>query len=258
MTVAAGSHWTLAGKTTLVTGGTRGIGRAVAEELSSLGAAVLVVARNRDAVDAFVSQRGSGPERLGVVADVATADGRRALLEQVQAKWSRLDVLVNNVGTNTRKATLEYSPTEYEQLFATNLTSAFELTRGVYPLLRAAGTSSIVNVGSVAGSRAVMTGPIYAMTKAALDQLTRYLAVEWGPEGIRVNTVLPWYTRTPLAEPVLKDPARLERIVARTPMRRVAEPEEVARAVAFLAMGASSFVTGASIPVDGGFLALGL
>lgn len=258
MNTTGRAHWTLEGKRTLVTGGTRGIGRAVADELSSLGADVMVVARQRDAVEAFASQGGSGPERLGVVADLSTAEGRRALVDQVHSKWSGLNVLVNNVGTNIRKATLDYSAAEYEQIFATNLTSAFELTRLAYPLLRKAGTASVINIGSVAGTRAVMTGPIYAMAKAALDQLTRYLAVEWGPEGIRVNTVLPWYTRTPLAEPVLKDPVRLERIVSRTPMRRVAEPEEVARAVAFLSMSASSFVTGASIPVDGGFLALGL
>jgi len=256
--MTAGAHWTLEGKTALVTGGTRGIGRAIAEELASLGAAVMVVARNREGVDDFEARRGAGPERSGAVADLSTAEGRRAVVDQVRARWSRVDVLVNNVGTNIRKATLDYPEAEYEQLLATNLTSAFELTRLTHPLLRKAGKASVVNVGSVAGSRAVMTGAIYAMTKAALDQLTRYLAVEWGPEGIRVNSVLPWYTRTPLAAPVLEDPARLERILARTPLRRIAEPEEVARAVAFLAMGASSFVTGASLPVDGGFLALGL
>jgi Tropinone reductase 1 len=133
------------------------------------------------------------------------------------------------------------------------------MCRLAHPLLKEAeGGARIVNIGSVAGSVWVGSGAPYAMTKAALDQLTRYLAVEWAPDNIRVNAVAPWYTRTPLANAVLDRPEFAERVLARTPLGRIADPDDISGIVAFLCLPCARHITGQIVAVDGGFLALGL
>lgn len=230
------SRWRLDGKKALVTGGTRGIGAAITQELRALGAEVLTVARHE----------------ADCLADLSVPGAATALV----ASLGELDILVNNVGTNLRKPTVGYAPEAYQRVLDTNLTAAFQLCQAAQPLL-AHGGGSIINVGSVAGVVGIGTGAAYALSKAALDQLTRYLAVEWASLGIRVNSVNPFYTRTPLAQPVLDDPQRLASILASTPLGRVAEPEDVAAAVAFLCLPAARHITGQCLAVDGGFLARG-
>ena len=247
------NKWNLVGKRAIVTGATKGIGHAIASELLSLGATVTIVARNESAVAQAVAQwRNEGRSIFGVSADVASEEGRDAIMKSVDI-MEGLDILINNVGTNIRKPTVEYSPSDIDYLFSVNFRSTLEMCRASFPKLKVNG-GSIVNVGSVAGTRIVKTGVVYASLKAGIEQMTKYLAVEWAPDKIRVTGVLPWYIRTPLTETVLKDPEYLSRVLARTPIGRVGEPSEVATVVAFLCMPASSYVTGACIPVDGAFL----
>jgi Tropinone reductase 1 len=247
--------WTLQGKKALVTGGTKGIGLAITKEFLELGAEVLVVARDTKSIQGKLK---NSANLFTMDGDVTDSEFRKQLIAKIAHNWNKLDILVNNVGTNVRKKFVEYSEMEYRQLFETNLFSCAEISRLAHPLLKNSGNASVIQIASVAGSVDVQSGPPYGMTKAAIIQLTRHLAVEWATDGIRVNTVSPWYIETPLTQPVLSQPARLEKILDRTPMQRVGQPEEVASLVAFLAMDKASYITGQNIMVDGGMSVKGL
>lgn len=240
--------WRLDGKHALVTGGTRGIGRAIVEELHGLGASVTIVARTQAAIDAV-------PGVTGIAADVTRPADRARIVAAIDRP---LHVLVHNAGGNVRGPLVDYTDETIEQLIALNLTAPLLLSRDLHPRLAEARGASVIHVGSIAGIVALTTGVAYGAAKAGLGQVARTLALEWAKDEIRVNTVAPWYTRTPLAEAVLADPAKLAAILARTPLGRIAEPREIATVVAFLAMPAASYVTGQHLAVDGGMSIQGL
>lgn len=245
-------NFTLNGKCAIITGGSKGIGRAVAVAFARLGAEVLVAARNSDDVDNLVAELNAlNYPVYGISADVTSIKDRQGIIDKANSLWGRLDCLVNNAGFNIRKKTVDFTDEEFEFLLDTNFKSAFQLCRIAYPLLCKSKGASIVNIGSVAGRKIVRTGLPYASAKAALSHLTRYLAVEWATDGIRINSIEPWYIRTELTEPVLNNEKTYSRILERTPAGRVGEPEDIAGLAAFLCMPASSYISGQNISVDG-------
>ncbi|MGD8358742.1 MAG: SDR family oxidoreductase [Lysobacterales bacterium] len=251
------SPWRLDGRRALVTGGSSGIGLATARELAALGADLLLVARGLPRLeDAAAAIRADFPGRTvgTVAADLSTEEGRNRVVE---AAGGSLDLLVNNSGMNIRKRMEDLSLAEYRTVQEANLTSCFEMCRLLYPALRAAAPAAVVNNASVAGLTHLRTGAPYGMSKAGMIQLTKNLAVEWAAEDIRVNAVAPWYIRTPLADQVLQDAAYRQQVLDRTPMGRVGEVEECARAIVFLCLPAASYITGQCLAVDGGFSVFG-
>jgi Tropinone reductase 1 len=246
--------WNLEGKIALVTGGTDGIGGAIAMEMAYLGARVWVIGRNKQKLDAFLAeQRANGLAMSGMAADLSEPETPRNIIGTLAKIPGKLDILVNNVGTNIRKETTDYSMEDWEFLINTNIRSAWQMCRQAYPLLKESKAGSIINISSIAGQTHVRSGVVYGMTKAALDQMTKYLAVEWAPDGIRVNAIAPWYIRTHLAGQVLQDGDYFNDVIHHTPMGRIGEPFEVAGLAAFLCMPAATYTTGQVIAVDGGF-----
>ena len=252
---ATSSKWRLDGYRVLITGSTKGIGFAAAKEFIDLGAEVMVNGRNGADVKAAVARLGK--RAYGCVADVATPDGRDALLSEVSSHWDGLDCLVNNAGTNVRKPALEATPGEYSRIVGLNMDAVYHLCVGAHPLLTRSSRPTIVNVASAAGLLSTGSGAAYAMSKAAVVQLTKTLACEWAPK-FRVNAIAPWVTWTPLLRDAVDGNPHQRESLARaeraTPLGRAAQPDEMAAAIAFMALPASSYVTGQTLSVDGGLL----
>eukprot|EP00268_Persea_americana_P022824 TRINITY_DN22621_c0_g1_i2.p1 TRINITY_DN22621_c0_g1~~TRINITY_DN22621_c0_g1_i2.p1 ORF type:complete len:302 (+),score=32.04 TRINITY_DN22621_c0_g1_i2:204-1109(+) len=248
------SRWSLQGKTALVTGGTRGIGHAIVEELAAFGASVHTCARNGTQLDRCLCEwRDLGFCVTGSVCDVASRPPREELMEEVASVFDgKLNILINSVGTNIRKPTVDYTAEEFASLMATNFESAYHLAQLAHPLLKASGIGSIVFMSSVAGVVAIRTGTLQAASKGALSQLTKNLACEWAKDNIRTNSVAPWYVKTSLVEHLFEDKEYMEEVISRTPLRRIGDPKEVSALVTFLCLPAASYITGQVICVDGG------
>ncbi|QRG06654.1 SDR family oxidoreductase [Xanthobacter dioxanivorans] len=246
----------LSGKVALVTGAASGIGLAVCRSLAAKGAHVVLADRDGTAAQAAalaLSEAGgsASPLTLDVTDEAGVADG----IASAAAAQGRLDILVNNAGLSIRKGVSELSLGEWERVFAVNVTGAFLCTRAAVPALKAQG-GAIVNISSIMGlsGGGPYPNPAYQASKGAVVNFTRALAVELAPARIRVNAVAPTWVRTPFIAPLMQDPERLAQIEALMPLGRIAEPEEVADAVLFLASGMASMITGHILPVDGGFL----
>ncbi|QHO59053.1 tropinone reductase homolog At5g06060 [Arachis hypogaea] len=254
-----GTRWSLNGVTALVTGGTRGIGHAIVNDLVGFGAAVHTCSRTESELNKCLQEwRSQGFVVTGSVCDVSLRPQRENLIQEVANTFNgKLNIFVNNVGTNLRKPTTEYSAEEFSELMTVNFESGFHLCQLAYPLLKASGMGSIVFISSVAGVTSLGTGSVYAASKAAINQLTKNLACEWAKDNIRSNCVVPWATRTPLVEYLFKNQQFVEDILSRTPLRRIAKPEEVSSLVAFLCLPAASYITGQVISVDGGLTVYG-
>lgn len=245
----------LDGRAALVTGGNGGIGLGMARGLAEAGAAVMVAGRdktkNRDAVKAL---EGIGAKAAAVEADVTEPKACRAMVERTVERFGRLDIVINNAGTNIRKRPEEYALEEWHSVLETNLSSVFTICQAAYPALRRAGGGKIVNIGSMMSIfGASFTAP-YAASKGGVVQLTKALATAWAKDNIQVNAVLPGWIDTELTRRARRDIDGLhERVLARTPAGRWGLPADLAGIAVFLGSAASDFVTGTAIPVDGGY-----
>ncbi len=248
--------FSLEGRTALVTGAGRGLGKTIALALAAAGADVACCARSEHEIVATASQiSGLGRRAIAVKCDVtAGSDCERAVHDTV-SRLGSLDILVNNAGVNVRKPVLELSSGEYASVLQTNLHGYFAMARAAGSHMVERSSGSVVNVSSIMGRVALANQAAYASSKGAIEQLTKVLALEWAAMGVRVNAVAPAYFETELTRPLFNDPVRREFITERTPMGRWGQPHELAGAVIFLASEAASYVTGHTLVVDGGWTA---
>ncbi|CAI9113395.1 OLC1v1013990C1 [Oldenlandia corymbosa var. corymbosa] len=253
------SRWSLSEQTALVTGGTRGIGRAIVEELAQFGARVHTFSRTESELKERLQEWSSKGYRVtGFVCDASSREQRIQLMEKINQIFDgKLNILINNVGTTLWKPAEECSLEDYNTIMSTNLESAYHFSQLAYPLLKASGSGNVVFNSSVAGFVSLNHLSIYSVTKGAMNQLTRNLACEWAKDNIRVNGVAPWFIKTTISKETADDPVFLEKSISRTPLRRHGEPEEVSSLVAFLCLPAASYITGQIIGVDGGMMAYG-
>lgn len=245
--------WNLEGQTAVITGGSKGIGKATVIEFLKLGAKVLFTARNAEDIQKLEEELSAENYPVkGISADVSDPSERKKIVEWTEGNWKAVSILVNNAGINIRKKALEYSEEEFRKVLEVNLVAPFALARELHSQLKKSNNGKVINVSSAAATQDVGTGTPYAMSKAGLLQQTRSLAVEWAADNIRVNAVSPWFTHTPLTHGFLQQRQKKDPIINSTPLGRVAEPQEIASVIAFLAMEKSSYITGQNIVADGG------
>ncbi|HRK19485.1 MAG TPA: SDR family NAD(P)-dependent oxidoreductase [Hyphomicrobiaceae bacterium] len=246
----------LEGKIALVTGAGNGIGKATVALFAAEGAHVYVADIDGAAADAVVGEiRAAGGGATAVTADVSRGQDVLAMFRTVQQAHGKLDVVVNNAGLNVRGDFRHMSDADWVKIREVNLDGVVRIARDGFELLKASGNGSLVNIASIMGWRGMRQLTAYSATKGAVSALTRGLAVEYAPFGIRVNAVLPGFVHTALTQRVLRNPAIMDALVNETAMRRLGEPEEIARAVLFFASDDSRYCTGAELAVDGGMTA---
>ncbi|MBX7215288.1 MAG: glucose 1-dehydrogenase [Thermoflexales bacterium] len=245
-------HFDLTGKVAFVTGGNGGIGFGMARGLVAAGARVVVAARNADKSASAIGAL--GPNASAVDLDVADEASVNTAIARAVDRFGRLDILINNAGVNIRKPPEAMALAEWQTVLNTNLTGAWLCARAAHPALKAAGGGKIINIGSMASIFGAPFVAAYSASKGGLVQLTRSLAVAWAPDNIQVNAVLPGWIDTELSRNARKQVAGLnERVLARTPAGRWGTLDDVEGIAVFLASPASDFVTGAAIPLDGGY-----
>lgn len=251
--------FSLDGKRVVVTGASRGIGRAIAIGAAAAGADVALMGRDEQALTEVMNviEAHFPTSRVSRhLCDIRDASDITRVSEEITGQGA-VDVLVNNAGMNIRSKALDVTPEEWQTIIDTDLRGAFFVAQSIGRKMVERKAGSIINISSVGGHTALRTGVVYAAAKAGIIQMTKVLALEWGKANVRVNGIGPWYFRTPLTEKLLNQPDYLADILARTPMNRVGELEELIGPFLFFASNASSYVTGQTLFVDGGMTIFG-
>lgn len=245
----------LNGKVAVVTGGNRGIGLGIVRGLAEAGARVVVAARNEENCRRVVREiQEEGGEATAVSVDVGDESSVEALMQSTVEHFGCLDILVNNAGINIRKTPEKLTLPEWSEVLQVNLTGIFLCSRAAYPAMKSAGGGKIINIGSMLSIFGASFSPAYGASKGGVVQLTKSLASAWAMDGIQVNAILPGFIDTDLTRQGRRDvPTLHEHVLKRTPAGRWGTLKDCAGTAVFLASPASDFVTGAAIPVDGGF-----
>lgn len=246
----------LKGRIAIVTGGSRGIGRAIAEAFAREGATTVICARKQERVDPVaeeINQRGFEGKVVAKACHVGQLEALKELVDSTTSAFGRIDILVNNAATNIAQGpAIEMDDAQFDKMVEVNLKSAYRLTRLVAPGMCDRGTGSIINIASIAGLRPQFHGLLYSMTKAALIMMTQSYAVELGPRGVRVNAIAPGLIQTVLSEYYWKDEGRFQQMIGTQPIKHLGQPPEIAEIAVMLAGDGASYLTGQTIVIDGG------
>ncbi len=248
--------FSLEGKVALVTGGGRGLGRSMALALAEAGADVAVASRTRPQLEHVAEAiQAIGKHSLPIVSDVSKVAEVQNMIKKTIEKFGHLDILVNAAGVNQRKPSIEVSPKLWEQIVGTNLRGTFLCCQAAAPYMIKQRSGVIINIASLLSAIGIPSLAPYAASKSGVVGLTRVLAAEWAPYGIRVNCIGPGYFRTEMNRALFADEEWVNRLLRRVPLGRAGVPEDLTGVVIFLASKASSYITGQIFYVDGGFLA---
>tara|TARA_B100001013_G_C24560539_1_gene422296 strand:+ start:259 stop:1032 length:774 start_codon:yes stop_codon:yes gene_type:complete len=249
----------LNGKVAVVTGGNGGIGLGIIRTFSQAGARIVIAARNKKkSQQALQELRKTSADAISINVDVANKDSVETLVESTVNQFGRLDILVNNAGINVRKMAQDLSLDDWSRVLEINLTGAFLCSKAAYPAMKASGGGKIINIGSMMSIFGAPLAPAYCASKGGIVQLTKSLAAAWASDNIQVNALLPGWIDTDMTRQARLDiPPLHENVLRRTPAGRWGSEVDCGGTAMFLASPASDFVTGASIPVDGGFSILG-
>ncbi len=249
-------NYHLSGKVAIVTGGGRGIGRAIALGLADCGAKLSLAARTKEELEKVVSEvKENGGEAVPVVTDLMVSEQINALVEATMKSYDRIDILINNAARSFLRPLMDLREDGWDKIFDVNCKAPFLLSRAVAKIMGEQGGGRIINITTVGAVRGGAGMGVYHASKAALSMLTKCMAVEWAPLNVNVNAVGPGLTKTAFSQPIWSNPSLEQMITTRVPKGRLAEPEEIVGAVLFLCSEDSSFITGESIYVDGGTLA---